>query len=80
MNLELLNDEQTLIKLANTKMPFGKYSGFYLDELPEPYVVWLRGEGFPKGEIGDLLSLIYTVKENGLEPLIREIRNRYPRY
>lgn len=73
-----LNDERVLIKLAHTRMPFGKYAGLYLSELPEPYVVWFKNKGFPPGEIGQLLGLLYDVKENGLEFLLREIRVQYP--
>lgn len=65
-----------LQKLACYKMPFGKYKGRYLVELPEPYVVWFANQGFPRGELGDMLGLIYEIKVNGLEylltPLIKE--------
>lgn len=66
------------IQLANAHMPFGKYRGFYLDEIPDDYWVWLKNKGFPPGEWGIRLTLAYTVKENGLEGLIREIRQRAP--
>ena len=73
-NKELMDDQQkSLIKLAHTKMPFGKYKGRYLIDLPEYYVVWYHNKGFPKGELGQQLQLIYELKLNGLEDLIRNI-------
>ena len=72
-------DQKQLIKLAHTKMPFGKYEGKYLIDLPEYYVVWYSNKGFPKGELGEQLQLIYELKLNGLEELIRNIRKRYPK-
>ncbi|HEY0091751.1 MAG TPA: DUF3820 family protein, partial [Flavobacterium sp.] len=64
-------DKQFLIKLAHTKMPFGKYEGWHLIDLPEYYVVWYSNKGFPKGELGRQLQLVYELKLNGLEDLIR---------
>ncbi len=69
-----MNEEEHLIKLANTKMPFGKYAGLYLIDLPEPYVVWFKNKGFPDGELGELFNTLYQVKENGLEYLIRPLK------
>jgi len=71
--------QQLLIKLAHTKMPFGKYEGRYLIELPEYYVVWYHNKGFPKGQLGDQLKLVYELKLNGLENLIRNIQRQYPK-
>lgn len=69
-------DNQQLIDAVNQIMPFGKYAGRKLLELPEPYLVWFHGQGFPKGKLGEQLALIYEVKLNGLEamlkPLLRE--------
>jgi len=65
-----IDPRQFLIKLANTRMPFGKYEGKLLVELPEPYLVWYRQKGFPKGELGALLEQMYEIKLNGLEKLI----------
>lgn len=72
-------DKQFLIKLAHTKMPFGKYEGRYLIDLPEYYVVWYHNKGFPKGKLGDMLLQVYELKLNGLEDLIRDIRDRFPK-
>jgi len=71
--------QQFLIKLAHTKMPFGKYEGYYLIDLPEYYVVWYNTKGFPKGELGLMLQQVYELKLNGLEVLIRNIKKHYPK-
>lgn len=71
------NQEQ-LIKLAHSKMPFGKYEGRYLIDLPEYYVVWYQNKGFPKGVLGVQLQLVYELKLNGLEDLVRTIRKNFP--
>jgi uncharacterized protein (DUF3820 family) len=72
-------DQKKLIALAHTKMPFGKYEGFYLIDLPEYYVVWYSNKGFPKGTLGEQMQLIYELKLNGLEELIRNIKRQYPK-
>jgi uncharacterized protein (DUF3820 family) len=75
-----MDDQQKfLIKLAHTKMPFGKYEGRYLIDLPEHYVVWYHGKGFPKGQLGDQLRLVYELKLNGLENIIRNIKAQFPK-
>lgn len=68
------NKQHELVKLANTKMPFGKYKGRYIIDLPEHYVVWYHNKGFPKGKMGDMLNLVYEIKLNGLEDLVRKLR------
>ncbi len=72
----LLSDPQQLLKLAAYRMPFGKYKGRLLIDLPEPYVVWFANKGFPKGELGVMLGIMYEVKVNGLEYLFEPLRNR----
>ena len=67
-------DPEYLLKLANTKMPFGKYAGVRLVDLPEPYVVWFSQKGFPKGELGDMLKNVYEIKVNGLEFLFKPLK------
>jgi uncharacterized protein (DUF3820 family) len=64
---------QELVKLANMRMPFGKYQGHLLIQLPEHYLVWYRQKGFPPGKLGEQLQLIHEIKLNGLEGLIHPL-------
>uniref|UniRef100_Q0HX69 Cytoplasmic protein n=1 Tax=Shewanella sp. (strain MR-7) TaxID=60481 RepID=Q0HX69_SHESR len=68
-------DQQQLIDAVNQVMPFGKYAGRRLLELPEPYLVWFHQQGFPKGKLGEQLALIYEVKLNGLEGMLKPLLN-----
>jgi uncharacterized protein len=70
------NSKQFLIKLAHTKMPYGKYKGRFMIDLPEHYIVWYRNKGFPKGQIGEMLATVYELKLNGLEDLVRNIQKQ----
>jgi len=63
-----------LLELAEYRMPFGKYQGRRLVDLPEPYVVWFAQKGFPQGRLGELLSIVYEIKVNGLEYLFKPLR------
>ena len=74
--LELNDDQEELIKLVNMEMPFGKYKGYLLIELPEPYLVWFHGEGFPHGKLGERLALMYEIKRNGLEKMLKPLIQR----
>ena len=67
-------DEDYMYKLAQYRMPFGKYKGSLLIDLPEPYVVWFHQKGFPEGELGEMLGTVYEIKLNGLEYLFDKIR------
>lgn len=69
-------DPENLKKIANMKMPFGKYQGRTLIELPEPYLVWFSRNGFPQGKLGELLQLTYEIKVNGLEKLIYPLQGK----
>ncbi len=69
------NQRAQLEELARTRMPFGKYKGRLLHELPEPYLVWFSQQGFPAGKLGEQLKLMNEIKLNGLEGLIRKIAN-----
>ena len=74
-------DPQMLFDLARMRMPFGRYAGRRLVDLPEPYVVWFRRNGYPRGRLGELFAALYTIKENGLEPLLDGFREPGdPRY
>ena len=70
----LVPDPEVLLKLSRYKMPFGKFKGSLLIDLPEPYVIWFASEGFPDGELGKLLGIVHTIKVNGLEYLFKPLR------
>ena len=70
--------QEILIKLAHTKMPFGKYEGRFHIDLHEYYLVWLKNNRLPKGKLGEQLLLVYEIKLNGLENLIRNIQKQNP--
>ncbi len=55
-------------------MPYGKYKGRILCDLPEPYLVWYHNKGFPDGKLGMLLHTLYEIKLNGLEYLLKPLR------
>lgn len=69
----VLGDQQALVEAINQTMPFGKYTGRKLLQLPEPYLVWFHGKGFPEGKLGQQLALIYEVKLNGLEAMLQPL-------
>ena len=64
------NNREELEYIIKTKMPFGKYKGYRLINLPEPYLVWFKNKGFPEGKLGKALFLTYEIKLNGLEDLL----------
>ncbi|MBS9766495.1 MAG: DUF3820 family protein [Flavobacteriaceae bacterium] len=70
-----LQNKQFLIDTANMKMPFGKYKGIYLIDIPEYYIVWYKNKGFPNGKLGKMMELVYELKLNGLEDILRNIQN-----
>jgi uncharacterized protein (DUF3820 family) len=70
-------DQREVLKaLVTTRMPYGKYKNRLLCDLPEPYLSWYHAKGFPKGKIGMLLSTIYEIKLNGLEYLLKPLRDK----
>lgn len=71
----MLNPE-ILTELVTVKMPFGKYLGYTLCNLPEPYLVWYNQKGFPKGKLGQQLATLYEIKLNGLEYLLEPLKKR----
>ncbi|MDO8992972.1 MAG: DUF3820 family protein [Daejeonella sp.] len=68
MNPQILKD------LVSIAMPYGKYKGRLICDLPEYYLVWFENRGFPEGKIGVLLATMYEIKLNGLEYLLKPIR------
>ena len=72
---EFIPDAAVLLKLAKVRMPFGKYKERRLIDLPEAYVVWFSQKGFPSGQLGNMLRMVYEIKVNGLEYLFEPLRN-----
>ena len=64
-----------LQRLVTTQMPFGKYQGRLIAELPGQYLNWFAREGFPKSDIGRLLELMHEIDHNGLSDLLTPLRN-----
>jgi len=71
---ELLPNPEILLKLVNTRMPFGRYKDYLLIDLPESYVIWFSQKGFPEGWLGEMLQMLYEIKLNGLEHLLEPLR------
>ncbi|MCU5771354.1 DUF3820 family protein [Erwiniaceae bacterium BAC15a-03b] len=68
-------EKENLIEIANTVMPFGKYKGRVLIDLPEPYLLWFaRKDEFPAGHLGELMQLTLAIKIEGLEGLVKPLR------
>lgn len=65
-----------LLKLAEYKMPFGRYKDRLLIDLPESYIIWFRQKGFPPGELGEMLASVYEIQLNGLEYLFDMYRRK----
>ncbi|GAA0364252.1 DUF3820 family protein [Bowmanella denitrificans] len=68
-----MSAEQQMLEAINQTMPFGKYAGRKLLELPEPYLVWFAQQGFPAGKLGEQLALVHEIKVNGLENMLRPL-------
>ena len=71
-----LMNPQDLERLVTLAMPFGKYQGRLIADLPGHYLNWFAREGFPPGEIGRLLALMQELDHNGLRPLLGPLRAR----
>ena len=67
-------EKQNLIKLARMQMPFGKYAGRVLIDLPDEYLLWFAKKGFPEGELGALLQLCLALKIEGLDSVVRPLK------
>ncbi len=75
--MDFLNHQEShriLKQLVSKEMPFGKYKGRLICDLPEPYLVWFKQKGFPNGKMGVLLETIYEIKLNGLEDILKPLK------
>jgi len=71
-------DAADLPKLGSVRMPYGKYQGRLLADLPGAYLAWFARKGFPNGELGRLLALMLEIDHNGLSRLLEPLRRRLP--
>lgn len=69
-----MDPHETLLTLVSMRMPFGKYKGRLLCDLPEHYLNWFNNKGFPEGKLGVLLASMYEIKLNGLEHLLQPLK------
>ncbi|KAA9002502.1 cytoplasmic protein [Affinibrenneria salicis] len=68
-------EKQDLLDIANTKMPFGKYQGRVLIDLPEEYLLWFaRKNEFPRGRLGQLMEMALAIRIEGLEGLVKPLK------
>ena len=73
-NINSSFNSEILYELVKYEMPFGKYKGTRICNLPEPYLVWFYQKGFPQGKLGMLLATMYEIKLNGLEYLLNPLK------
>jgi uncharacterized protein (DUF3820 family) len=73
----VIPDSKILIDIVNTKMPFGKYQGVFISELPVHYLEWFKNKGFPPGKLGMMLSSVYEIKINGLNRILALVKVAY---
>ena len=69
-------DPEMMHKLITSTMPYGKYKGRLIADLPGNYLNWFAREGFPRGELGALLALMHEIDHNGLSALLDPLRGR----
>ena len=69
-------DADSLEKIVSREMPYGKYQGRVIADLPGNYLNWFAREGFPQGEIGRLLALMQEIDHNGLKDILKPLRQK----
>jgi uncharacterized protein (DUF3820 family) len=67
-NAEILSD------VVKVKMPFGRFKGTLLSDLPVSYLEWFHRQGFPDGKLGMMLATVYEIKLNGLENILSQLK------
>ena len=72
---ELTPDKDELLDLAAARMPFGRFQGRKVIDLPEAYLVWFNQKGFPDGKLGRQLRMVYEIKANGIGHILDGLRN-----
>ena len=66
--------KEILLDLVTKRMPFGKYKGKLICDIPEHYLLWLHRQGFPEGKLGMWLNTMYEIKLNGLDNILYPLR------
>jgi len=69
-------DPSLLLDLVKMQMPYGKYKGYLICNIPESYLLWYKDKGFPKGKLGDLMATMFEIRVNGLEYLLTPLKNQ----
>ncbi len=69
-------DPTLLLDLVKMQMPYGKYKGYLICNIPESYLLWYKDKGFPKGKLGDLMATMFEIRVNGLEYLLAPLKNQ----
>lgn len=69
-------DPTLLLDLVKMQMPYGKYKGYLICNIPESYLLWYKDKGFPKGKLGDLMATMFEIRVNGLEYLLTPLKNQ----
>lgn len=72
--MEIKPDRQVLVDIVTTKMPFGKYKGTLICDLPAYYLEWLKNKGWPAGKLGMLLGSTYEIKINGVTKILELVK------
>ncbi|PWS32692.1 DUF3820 family protein [Pedobacter paludis] len=70
-------DPTLLLDLVKMQMPYGKYKGYIICNIPESYLLWYKDKGFPKGKLGDLMATMFEIRVNGLEYLLTPLKNQH---
>lgn len=70
-------EQQILLDLITKEMPFGKYKGTLICDIPEYYLIWLHRQGFPEGKLGMWLHTMYEIRLNGLDDIITKLKANY---
>ncbi|WP_316735638.1 DUF3820 family protein [Pedobacter aquatilis] len=66
---------ELLLELVKMQMPYGKYKGYLICNIPESYLLWYKDKGFPKGKLGDLMATMFEIRVNGLEYLLTPLKS-----
>lgn len=69
-------NSEILLDLVKVKMPYGKYKDKILCDIPVSYLEWMNSKGWPAGKLGQQLATVYEIKLNGLEYLLKPLRNQ----